>query len=72
MNIWNFLLTNALNGFVGILLLLIGFFVFDILTSQISGWHFGYLFQQKGISGGAIVVAVFLLSLSIIIATTGS
>lgn len=68
MNISTFLITNLVNGLIGILLLLFGFFIFNIITPK---WNFTDVFREKGISGGAIVVAAFLLGLSIIIAATG-
>ncbi len=68
MNIGNFLLTNTLNGLLGIVLLLIGFFTFNLLTPK---WSFTDVFNSKGVSGGAIVVAAFLLGLSITIAAAG-
>ena len=68
MSISSFLLTNFLNGVMGIALLLIGFFIFNISTPN---WDFTNAFKEKGVSGGAIVVAAFLIGLSIIIAATG-
>ncbi len=68
MNLGTFLLANGLNGLMAIAMLLIGFFVFDRLTPN---WDFTDAFRQKGISGGAVVVAAFLLGLSIVIAATG-
>jgi len=68
MSITTFLLTNFLNGGMGIILLLVGFFIFDHLTPT---WDFTDVFKEKGISGGAVVVGAFLIGLSIIIAATG-
>ena len=68
MNIGAFLLTNFLNGILGIFLLILGYFIFDLITPK---WDFTEVFREKGISGGAIIVASFLLGLSIIIAATG-
>jgi len=68
MNVSAFLITNLVNGFIGSLLLLLGFFLFNIMTPK---WDFSNVFKEKGISGGSIVVASFLLGLSIIIASTG-
>ena len=67
-NISTFLLTNLLNGIMGIILLLLGFFIFNKFTPN---WDFTDVFKTKGISGGAIVVAAYLIGLSIIIAATG-
>lgn len=68
MSIITFLMTNFANGGIGIVLLLIGFFVFDRLTPN---WDFTNAFKEKGVSGGAIVVSAFLIGLSIIIAAAG-
>ena len=68
MDVSTFLITNLVNGFIGILLLLVGFFLFNIMTPK---WNFADVFKDKGISGGAIVVAAFLLGLSIIVSATG-
>lgn len=68
MNIPLFLLTNFLNGVLGICLLLMGFFIFDKITPN---WSFINVFKEKGISGGSIIVSSFLIGLSIIIAATG-
>jgi len=67
-NILTFLLTNLLNGIMGITMLLLGFFIFDRFTPN---WDFTDAFKTKGFSGGAIVVAAYLISLSIIVAATG-
>lgn len=66
MNIWNFLLTNLLNGILGGALLLLFYFLFDKMTPK---WDFTEVFREKGISGGAIIVAAFLLGLSIILSS---
>lgn len=68
MNLWTFLAANGLNGLMAIIMLLAGFFIFDKLTPN---WDFINVFQEKGISGGAIIVAAFLLGLSIVIAAAG-
>ena len=68
MNIGSFLLANLLNGIMAMAMLLIGFFVFNILTPN---WDFTGVFKTKGISGGAVVVAAFLLGMSIVIAAAG-
>ncbi|MCF8094434.1 MAG: DUF350 domain-containing protein [Desulfobacteraceae bacterium] len=68
MNIGSFLLANGLNGLMAIAMLLIGFFVFNVLTPN---WDFTDVFKTKGVSGGAVVVAAFLLGLSIVIAAAG-
>lgn len=68
MNITDFLLANFLNGIMAIAMLLTGFFVFNLFTPK---WSFTRVFKEKGVSGGAIVVAAFLLGLSIVIAAAG-
>jgi len=68
MNLVDFLWANFLNGAMAIGLLLVGFFLFNILTPN---WNFTHVFKEKGLSGGALVVAAYLLGLSIIIAAAG-
>lgn len=68
MNIGTFVLANFLNGVLGIAFLFVGYFLFDKLTPK---WDFTEVFREKGVSGGAIIVAAFLLGLSIVIAATG-
>ena len=68
MNIGSFLLANGLNGLMAIAMLLAGFFIFDKLTPK---WDFADAFKTKGVSGGAVVVAAFLLGLSIVIGAAG-
>jgi len=68
MNIGSFLLANGLNGLMAIAMLLAGFFIFDKLTPR---WNFTNVFREKGLSGGAIVVAAFLIGLSLVIAAAG-
>ncbi|MFW5874965.1 MAG: DUF350 domain-containing protein [bacterium] len=53
---------------MAIAMLLTGFFVFNLFTPK---WSFTRVFKEKGVSGGAIVVAAFLLGLSIVIAAAG-
>lgn len=65
MDIGSFLLTNVFNGLIALALLLAGYFAFDRLTPS---WDFTEVFREKGISGGAIIVAAFLLGLAIVIA----
>jgi len=66
MNIMGFLFTNLLNGILGIALLLAGYFLFDKMTPK---WNFTEVFSEKGVSGGALIVAAFLLVLSIILSS---
>jgi uncharacterized membrane protein YjfL (UPF0719 family) len=65
MDIGSFLLANVLNGLIALALLLAGYFVFDRMTPK---WDFTEVFSEKGVSGGAIIVAAFLLGLAIVVA----
>lgn len=65
MNIGAYLITNLVNGIMAMALLLAGFFIFNLLTPK---WDFEEVFRAKGISGGAVIVAAFLLGMSIVIA----
>jgi putative membrane protein len=67
MSMTNFLLTNLLNGLIAIVLLMIGYKVFDWLTPR---WDTHEIFGQGFVSNGGIVVAAFLLGLAIVIAST--
>lgn len=64
MDIQMFLLTNFLNGVIGILLLLTGYLVFDKLTPSID---FGEVFSTKGLTGASIIVAAFLIGLALVV-----
>lgn len=66
MDIGRFILTNGLNGLLAMGLLLVGYIVFNIITPD---WNFAEVFSEKGVSGGAIIVAAFLLGLSIVISS---
>lgn len=68
MNLWTFLATNGLNGLMAMAMLLLGYFIFDKLT---PGWNFDEVFATKGVSGGAVIVAAFMLGLSLVIAASG-
>lgn len=63
MNFANFLLTNLLNGILGILLLIGGYKVFDWATPK---WAFYENFQNHPVAG-AIVIGAFILGLSAVI-----
>lgn len=65
MNIRTYLLTNLISGVMGMAMLAGGFWLLNVLTPR---WDFEEIFREKGVSGGAIVVAAFLLGLAIIIA----
>lgn len=68
MNMWTFLAANGLNGIMAMAMLLIGYFIFDKLTPR---WDFDEVFRTKGVSGGAVIVAAFLLGMSLVIAAAG-
>ena len=63
MNIWDYLLTNLLNGIIGILLLIAGYKIFDWLTPK---WNFYDSFTKNPVAG-SVVVGSFILGLSAII-----
>lgn len=67
MDISAFLLTNVLNGLIGILLLVGGYKIFDWLTPK---WKFHEIFGNSYLSNGGLVVSAFLLSLALVIAFT--
>ena len=63
MNIWLFLLTNFLNGIIGIILLIGAYKLFDLVTPR---WNFHEVFKSHPL-GGSIVISAFILGLSAII-----
>ena len=65
MNIRDYLLVNLLSGIMGVVLLIIGFKVFDWITPK---WSFLDTFTGDKFTGGSIVIGCFLLGLAIIIA----
>jgi uncharacterized membrane protein YjfL (UPF0719 family) len=69
MNIKNFLLINLLNGFIGIILLIIGYKIFDFMTPR---WDFSKIFSMNKVTNGSVVIASFLIGLSIIIGLTAN
>jgi putative membrane protein len=62
-----FLLANVLNGLLGLVLLALGYKVFDLITPR---WQFHEIFGNGHISNGGIVIGCFLLGLAIVIAST--
>lgn len=66
MNVKLFLLTNLLSGIMGIVLLIVGYKAFDLLTPR---WNFYEIFQKHPLSG-AIVISAFIVGLSAIICCT--
>lgn len=64
MNISAFLITNLVNGFMGILLLVLGYIIFDKITPRSD---FDEIFNGKTFNGGSIIVAAFILGLAIVI-----
>lgn len=69
MNITSYLLTNVLNGLLGIALLIIGYKLFDWMTPK---WEFYQVFNSEKITNGAFVICAFLIALAIIIAFSAS
>lgn len=67
MDVTTFLITNLLNGLIGVVLLLGGYKIFDLITPK---WNFQQVFKEKGISGGAIIVSAFLIALAMVISST--
>ena len=61
--VFNYLLCNILNASLALFFLLFGYFLFSKLTK----WRFADVLTRQG-SGGSIVVASFLLGLSLVIA----
>lgn len=64
MELGTFLLANLLNGIMAVILMLTGYKIFDKITPD---WNFQEIFKEKGVSGGAIIVAAFLLGLALVI-----
>lgn len=64
MDLTTFLLANLLNGIMAIVLMLTGYKIFDKITPD---WNFEKIFAEKGVSGGAIVVAAFLIGLALVV-----
>lgn len=64
MELGTFLLANLINGIVALVLMLTGYKIFDWITPV---WNFEEIFKEKGVSGGAIIVAAFLLGLSLVL-----
>lgn len=64
MELGTFLLANLLNGIMAVILMLTGYKIFDKITPD---WNFEEIFKEKGVSGGAIIVAAFLLGLALVI-----
>ena len=60
----DYLLTNLINAAMSVLIFLIGFWLFKAV---IFGRDFKFVLMEKGISGGAIVLAAFLLALGLVV-----
>lgn len=60
-----YILTNLLNGVLGIILLIAGYKIFDWLTPK---WDFIKAFKNNNISG-SIIISTFILGLAIVIAS---
>ena len=65
MNIGGFLLTNLCNGLMAVVLLVIGYKVFDLMT---PGWDFKNVFTKSTLTNGGLVIAAFLIGLAVVIA----
>lgn len=66
MNLSAFMEANALNGLLGLVFLLGGYVVFDLITP----WEFGKIFEKGELTNGGVVIAAFLLSLALVIGMT--
>lgn len=60
-NMWFFLLTNLLNGLMAMGLLVIGIKVLNYFT---EARFKDVVWSKEGVTGGAVVVAAFVLGLS--------
>ena len=60
MNIGSFLLVNLLNGVMAAVLLGISFWIFKVL---VFGHEFSDVLREKGVSGGAIILAAFIIGM---------
>jgi hypothetical protein len=69
MNISAYLVTCFLGGLAGVFWLLVGFLLFNLMTPK---WDFQEVFREKGISGGAFIVAAFLLGLALVVSRVAS
>jgi len=63
-NMWIFLLTNLLNGLIAVGLLTLGIKVLNYFT---EARFKDVVWSKEGVTGGAIVVAAFVLGLSYIL-----
>ena len=66
MDITSYLITNLINGIIGIVLLLLGYYAFDKLT---PGLDLNQIFSDRGLTGASIVVGAFILGLALVIAS---
>ena len=64
MDIFSFLLANLTNGLIAVGILILGYRAFD----EITGFQFKKVLTHENITGGSIVVAAFLLGLSLVVA----
>lgn len=68
MDLLNFILANVINGILGVVLLILGYKVFSLITK----WDFREVLDNEknnsGASGGAVVISAFFIALAIIIA----
>ena len=64
MNIGSYILTNLVNGILGIILLILGYKLFDISTPK---FKFVEMFKKDKVTNGSIIVGSFIIGLAIII-----
>ena len=68
MNITAFLTANIINGLLGVALLVLGYKAFDLLTPK---WDFHKAFNNNDtVTNAGLVIAAFLIGLSLVIALT--
>lgn len=66
-SILKFVITNFINGLFGMMLLLIGYFILNILT---PGKNLHYVFREQEVTNSGIIISSFFISTAIIIAFT--
>ncbi len=64
MDMTSYLLVTAFKGVFGVVLLLAAYLLFDRMTPD---YHFANTFEKPGISGGAVIVAAFMLAIALIV-----
>ena len=64
LNITSFLLTNLANGLIGMVLLILGYGLFNLMTPKVD---FNAIFNSDKVGGGSVIIAAFILALAIVI-----